>query len=354
MPGPTLTTLPPHPILDLDAGIGQRSATFRFDLINGVTGQQLGQIYPIRGASLTHETTRTIKRQMTLPLSSTDVEIINTVTDRVILSMILANGEQWPLGRYQFTGASRVIYTSGTLGANSLNDEMFLVDQELGAGVSGVGKAVPAVIEELMTGLPVSMVLEASPYLSAEAWGVGTMRGQALESLSESGDYFSPWFGNDQQMHFIRTFNPADAVPDFNFDSGFKVFREGIVETDDLLTAPNRFVVISNAGADTTTPIFAVADVPANAPHSIQNRGFVIAKTQNLQLDSQAQAVAVARGLVNRQTVFEQVNLTTAPDPRHDSYNVIKWQGDLWLELAWSMALLEGGAMNHLLRRSYR
>lgn len=354
MTGPTLTTLPEHPILDLVTGIGQRSATFRFDLVNGVTGQQLGQIYPIRGASLTHDTTRTIKRQMTLPLSSTDVEIINTVTDRVILSMILANGEQWPLGRYQFTGASRVIYTSGTLGANSLNDEMFLVDQEINAGISGVGKAVTAVIEEVMTGLPVTMALAASPFTSAEAWGVGTMRGQTLESLAVSGDYFSPWFGNDQQMHFIRTFDPAAAVPDFNFDAGFKVYREGIVETDDLLTAPNRFVVISNAGADTTLPIFASADVPTNAPHSIQNRGFVISKTQNLQLASQAQADAVARGLANRQTVFEQVSLTTAPDPRHDSYNVVKWQGELWLELAWSMALLEGGGMNHLLRKSYR
>jgi len=72
----------------------------------------------------------------------------------------------------------------------------------------------------------------------------------------------------------------------------------------------------------------------------------------DLQLSDNSQAQAVAQGLVNRQTIFERVSLTTAPDPRHDSYNVIRWQGSNWLELGWSMALVEGGTMNHLLRRS--
>jgi hypothetical protein len=169
-----------------------------------------------------------------------------------------------------------------------------------------------------------------------------------------SGDYFSPWFGNDQKLHFIRTFDPIDRVPDFDYDTGFKVMQDQILETDDLLTAPNRFIVIGNSGPSSRSAIVGIADVPINAPHSVPNRGFAVTQTQNLQLRSQDQAVAVARGLANRQTVFERVNLTTAPDPRHDSYDVIRWQGELWLELAWSMALTEGGMMNHMLRKGYR
>ena len=74
---------------------------------------------------------------------------------------------------------------------------------------------------------------------------------------------------------------------------------------------------------------------------------------ENLQVADADQARAVARGIGIRQTVFERVSLTTAPDPRHDSYNVVVWQGEKWLELAWSMALVEGGTMNHLLRKGY-
>lgn len=352
MTGPTLTTLPPHPILDLDAGIGQRSCTFRFNLVNGVTGQNLGQISPVRAASLTHDTTRTIKRQLTFPVGVEDMAAINTVTDRVLVTMILSNSEEWPLGRYMFVDASRLIFTSGRLGAMALSDEMFLVDQEIEAGINGVNSSVQVVLAMALTGLPVTVEVEASPFTSAEAWGVGTNRGSILEALSISGDWFSPWFGNDTKLHFVRTFNPATRIPDFNFDSGFRVMRDQIIETDDLLTAPNRFVVIGNVGQG-DQPIVGVADVPVNAPHSIQNRGFVIASTSTLQLTSTAQAGSVAQGLANRQTVFERVNLTTPPDPRHDSYNVIKWQGELWLELAWSMALTEGGDMNHMLRKSY-
>lgn len=354
MSGPTLTTLPNDPILDLNTGIGQRSCTFRFQLINGVTGQHLGDITPIRAASLTHDTTRTIKRQLTLPLGVEDTAAVNTITDRVLVFMVMADGTQYPLGRYMFTDAARVLTTAGRLGAMALNDEMFLVDQEITAGINGVGFDTADVIATALSGLPISFQLEPAGFISAEAWGSGTSRGQVLEALAISGDYFSPWFDNNGIMRFIRTFDPAKAVADLDYDTGFKVYRDQILETDDLLTAPNRFAVISNAAQDRDVPVFATADVPVSAPHSVPNRGFVISLTQNLQLSSQSQAQAVVEGLVNRQTVFERVSLSTAPDPRHDSYNVIKWQGALWLELAWSMSLVEGGAMNHLLRKGYQ
>jgi hypothetical protein len=353
MTGPSLTLLPHDPILDLDTGIGQRSCTFRFQLINGVTGQHLGDITPIRAASLVHDTTRTIKRQLLLPLGVEDTAAINTITDRVLLFMVMADGTEYPLGRYMFTDASRVVSTAGRLGAMSLNDEMFLVDQEILVGINGFNKAVITVIQEALKGLPVSIEVAPTPFTSTEAWGIGTGRGQILESLSISGDYFSPWFDNHGVMQFIRSFDPSSKIADLDYDTGFKVHREQILETDDLLTAPNRFVVISNAALNPEVQVVGTADVPTNAPHSIQNRGFVIARTLDIQLSATDQAHAVAQGLANRQTVFERVSLNTPPDPRHDSYNVIRWQGELWLELAWSMALTEGGGMAHLLRKSY-
>lgn len=348
-----LTNLPPDPLLDLEPWVGQRQASFRFELFNGVDGVEKGQIHPIRNASLTHDSTRIIKRQLSLDLGTEDMELVNTLTDRVRVFMTFPTGAEYPLGVYMFTDSSKQKFTSGTLGNLVLNDEMFLVDQEIEAGVNGVGINVTRVIEDVLEGLPIQFTAEATTFQSGEAWGVGTHRGQILESLSVSGDYFSPWFGHDGDLHFIRTFDPATRIPDFDFDRHQKVIRSPIILTDDLLTAPNRIIVISNSANDATVPAVGTFDIPHTAPHSIAQRGFVIADVFDLQLSTSTQAQAVAEGIGRRLTVFERVALSTSPDPRHDSYNVIRWDGSLWLELAWSMALVEGGTMSHLLRKAY-
>lgn len=351
----SLTTLPQDPLLDLPPWVGQRQATFRFDLFNGVTGVQQGQIHPIRTAAMTHDTTRTIKRQMTVSLGAEDTARVQTINARVKPFMVFPNGQEYPLGTFMFTDASRQVYTSGKLGDMALNDEMFLVDQGIGFGIGGtaVGSSVNALIRQVLAGLPIRYVTENSPYGSTQGWTTGTTRGSILEALCITGDFFSPWFGNDSELHFIRSFDPAMRIPDFDFDAGNQVFRAGIVESDNLLTAPNRFIVISNSSTAPELAVTASASVPPNAPHSLINRGFEILSVSTLQLEDNAQATAVAQNLVNRQTIFETVTLTTAPDPRHDSYNVIRWQGDLWLELAWSLAMTEGGNMNHSLRKAY-
>ncbi len=353
-----LTKLPEDPLLDLPPWMGQRQATFRFDLFNGVTGEVLGQITPLRSAQLTHDTTRTIKRQLNLSLGVADTAAINKVQDRVAPFMIFPDGSEYPLGVYMFSDASRQVYTSGKLGEYTLNDEMFLVDQAL---TVGVGKpvnipqiSVTQLLDDVMAGLPVKFTTEGTSFTTSQAWGIGTSRGQILEALAISGDWFSPWFDNTGIMRFINSFDPAKQIPDFDWDAGFQVLREGIVETDDLLTTPNQFIVISNSSTDNTVPVFGIYNIPGAAPYSTQNRGFTIAKVFNQPAANIPQAGAMAQNLGIRRTVFERVTINTAPDPRHDSYNVIWWQGSAWLELAWSMSMVEGGVMSHLLRKSYR
>jgi hypothetical protein len=352
----TLTKFPPDPLLDLDPWVGQRQASFRFHLIDGVTGENKGDITPLRGASLVHDTSRTIKRQLSMNFGVRDTAFVNTVRDRVLLFMVFPDGTEYPLGRYMFTDSSRQIFTSGKLGNVMLNDEMFLVDQQITTGVDARFVGVDVAINRTLADLPITFRTESTSYQSVESWNIGTGRGQILQSLSLSGDYFSPWFDNTGVLRFIRSFDPGTLgiIPDFDFDAGNKVMRNSIVETDDLLTAPNVFIVISNSATDTTTAAVGTAKVAATAPHSVENRGFEVPQVEDLQVPDVEAAQAVANNLVNRQTVFERVAINTAPDPRHDSYNVIKWQDDLWLELAWSMALTEGGQMGHLLRKAYK
>ncbi|HLN64586.1 MAG TPA: hypothetical protein VK464_23935 [Symbiobacteriaceae bacterium] len=348
-----ITNFPPDPILDLDPWVGQRSASYRFARIDGVTGAPLGDLTPLPGATLSHDTSRTIMRQLNLQLGVRDTATVVPLTDRIDVFMVFPAGVEYPLGRYLFTNPSRQKFTSGSLGSYALTDEMYVVDQELEVGYSAVGKNTAAAIAEIMATFPFTVELAATPYTSTEAWGIGISRGQVLQSLALSGDYFNPWFGNDTHMHWIRAFDPFDQIPDFNLDQGNRVMRQPIIEDDDILTAPNRFIVVSNNPTDPSVPVVGSADVPPSAPHSIQSRGFVVPKTVDLQVANSTQATAVAQNLVQRQTIFERVQLATPPDPRHDSYNVIRWQGALWLEIGWTLELSAGGLHTHLLRKTY-
>lgn len=365
----TLTSKPADELLDLPPWIGQRSSTFRFVLRNGVTGQIKQELHPIRGSAvLEHDTTRTVKRQLKMTLERADTAAVNAITDRVDVSMIVGGVREYPLGRYMFTAPTRLERSSGAYSNVVLLDEMQLVDQQLSASLvprqmlfqqlvfqpEPLYTQVPQRIAEALTGLPIQYDIEPSPFRSSGVWAIGTQRGKALEDLSIDGDYWSPWFDNLHVLRFIRTFDPADIVPGFDFDSNHRVLRDSITGTDDLLTAPNRFIVISNGLGSTDTPLVGVYNVPASAPHSEANRGFVIPSVLERQgITSEQQAIDIAANLGQRAQIVERVELSTPPDPRHDGYDTIVWQGRKWLEIAWSLPLSEGAAMRHTLRRAY-
>lgn len=349
-----LTNFDHDPLLDLDPWVGQRQCSYRFELFNAVTGEELGEINPLRGATLTHNTARTIKRTLRLNLGVEDTARINGVQDRIRIFMTFPTGVEYPLGVYMFTDPSELVTTSGNLGNIVMNDEMFLVDQQITEGINGFGLPVSTVIQTALAGLPITYRTDPAPYSSSESWSIGAYRGSVLESLAISGNLFSPWFDNTGVMQFITTFNPADEIPDLDLDAGNQVMRAGIIKSSDLLVAPNTFVVVSNNPDNANTEVVGRASVPPNAPHSVANRGFEIVEVVNLQLSNANQAQAVAQGLVNRQTVLERVNLQTAPDPRYDSYTVVQWQGSPWMGLSWILTLEEGQPMQHVFRRAYQ
>lgn len=355
----TLITEEPNPQLDLADYVGQRASTFRFDLVDSVTGYRRA-VNPVRNSvpTLTHDTSRTIKRQiMGLFFGVADTLAFNSVTSRLEVFMTLEDVE-YPLGRYIPNSQIRFPSTGGQQSSVTFYDEGFIVDQELTEGFGSIyfAEELATTVRRLLTPLPIEFTIEPSPYAATVSWTSGARRGYVCEQLAIDGDWFSPWFDNQSVMRWIRAFNPADAIPTFDLDSGNKVFRERVIETDDLISAPNRFVVISNgisASGPSNAPVVGIYDVPDSAPHSALNRGFIIQRTLDRQLTDVGQAFAVAQNLGQRQTIFETVELATAPDPRHDSYDVLRWRGSNWLEISWSLPLIEGSAMSHVARKAY-
>ncbi len=350
----TLTTIPFDPILDLAPYVGQRIERFVYQWINGVTNEKLGFITPEKGSppNLSHNTSGSIKRRLSLTLGVTDTEKINPITDRILPFMIV-NGVTYPLGRYMFTTESDSVSTRGDRGSFTLLDEGFIIDQQLETAFSFDG-AVENAIPQLLKNLTfITINLEPSPYASVGTWNPGQTRGQIFDTYATQGDYFPYWMSNTGTLRMIRTVEPGAAIPDLDFDAGNKVKRDSISLTSDVLNAPNKFIVTSNAGQAQASALSATYEVPPSAPHSIANRGFVIADVFNLQAATQSQVEAAARNRGIRNTVYERMSLDTALDPRHDSYNIIRFRGDNWLELSWTMDLVAGGTMSHTMRKAY-
>lgn len=350
----TLTTRPIDPILDLLPYRGQRVERYRFAWLDGTTNQVKGYVHPLRGTApqLRHDTTGTIKRQLTLSLHTDETAAVNPIVDR-ILPYVIIGGTTWPLGRYMFTDPTFMKSSAGNSGTYTLLDEGFIIDQQMSTAFSSSDNVTSAIFA-LITGLPLKGAkIEATDFAASGAFAAGQTRGEVLRAYETLGDFFPYWMDNDGFMRMVRTKDPATAVPDFDLDAGGLVKRSSVSETNDILTAPNRFIVISNSGDADTSPIVGTYDVPPSAPHSIAKRGFVIPDVQQLQLPDATQATAVARNLGIRGTVFERVSLTTPIDPRHDSYDVVRFDGVNWLELSWTMTLVPGGDMTHTMRKAY-
>lgn len=379
-----LTAPVPDTNFDTDPAFAQRQYTFRFDLVEAKTGATVRTLTPLLDTvpTLSHDTTRTIKRQLQLELDVADTAVVDTIKHRVRVKMVLPSGTTYPLGRYMFTDNTRTLYTSGTRSSPQLMDEMFIVDNAresafpvryprvttnafADSNFNASQNNVALLLVDLLTDFTTfDFRIEDTAYITNNTWSFGTSNAQVLSDLALFGDYFDPWFGNDEQLHLIRSFDPADRVADIDWDCYFHVYADTVTDADDLLTAANRFIVVSNnpsagnqpltnQGPTSNVPIVGRYDVPTTAPHSIYNRGFVVPDIRQLQIDTPAQAQAMATNIGITNTVFERQTMDTWVDPRHDSYTVIRWQDANWLELSWSMSLVAGGTMSHTIRKVY-
>jgi hypothetical protein len=352
-----LLKTPVNQRLDGRPFIGQRTATFRFDIVDSVTGFRRVVNPIISGnAGINHDTRRTIKRMITgLHLGVADTEVFSSITSRLEPFMVIG-GEDFPLGRYVPSDYAQIRLSRGNQSVSSFYDEGFIIDQQTSTSfgaLSATGEVVSSTLQRFLENYPVSFNIELTDFTTLGSWSAGTRGGFILDQLALDGDYLSPWFDNSSVLQLIRTFNPAGNLPTFDYDNGISVLIEGIVETNNLINAPNRFIVIGNGADSLGGEIVGQADVPTTAPHSIANRGFVIADVSNRQVRTSAQAAAVAAALVQRQALIEETELSTLQDPRHDSYDIIHWREENWLEVAWTLPFTIGSPMTHVIQRTY-
>lgn len=339
-------------LLDLSEGIGQRQATFKFFLSDrfGVT---IGDLYPDLDSppKIDLDTTRFPKRQLSgLVIPADQAADINTVADRVRPVMVTEDGTAWPLGLFLFSDASEAVYTYGNPLSTIMHDQGIVIAADLGGSFSmPVGTSAYDAMVNLFAGNPVSNFTVDPTTFTLGApltYAASDTFAKVMSDLATVASYFDTYFDNTGRGRLRAVPPPTLAVPTVPpYEVNTRIFNGSIVRATNLLSAPNRFVVVDSSA--TTTPIMAVYDLPDSAPNSYANRGFRVTKQYSLQgLGSQLAALQAAYAISLR-TVTVTIHWSSPPDPRHDTWDFVQVLGDLYLETRWSMTLREGEPMTH-------
>lgn len=350
--------------LDLVDGVGQRTESFIFRALDGGSGAVLGEVHPSRDATVTLDQSAgaVITRALTLEFDEDESAAINPLSTRIEPFMLIG-GREWPLGHYLFTDPVRQDYadydTSAGEGLRSLMssplaDRMAIVDTELEHAFAADDDSASDVLRALVAPLPITAEIDDSASVIANTWAAGTTRANVLGAVADLGGYLAPWFDHHGTLQARRRFEPGIAVPDFDWDASPHVYRDSITRADALAYTPNRIVVIGNGATAENAAVVAYCDVPSTAPHSALNIGFVRPRVVEAQVSGLAQAQELAETLCLQQTVAETIQVSGPADPRYEAHQVVRFEGELWLHLAWSMELAAGGTMRHTLQRAYR
>lgn len=341
-------------------GIRRRVDRFVFDVLDN-NNSVVGNLQPSRDrpANVSVDTSRGIMRTLTgIHVDAVRQLGISTVSARVRPAMVLQDGSSWPLGVFLFGDASRPRRSWGLELDATMVDPLYILSQPVGryasfpAGTVCTSAALQLAQEVIFT--PYAVTASTQTTGVDKAYTPDQSRQAIINDLLTIAGYFPVYFDNSGVM----TFRPAPAAtvfdsPTFDYEPGGRIIKDSIIESDDLLTAPNRYVVI-DSGATAST-VSASYDLPYTTPNSIVNRGFAVTKvirTQGVQSNDAAFAAAVAAAQADART-FRTVSFKSTHDPRHDTFDLVRFLGNVYRELSWSVDLRAGAQMSHKITRVY-
>lgn len=355
----------PNALLDLDAT--SRAASWRYDLYDGDKFQGTMELVD-RGSppNLTTDVSRSLKRTLTgVTVLPNEIDAIDVVRWSMKLVMELSDGTEWPQGTFRWADVSRPVVSKkdgvALLGAVcSLVDQLMIVDQQMDRSVSmPPGTNITDAIAGLLAELPIQYNILASsatisPAAEAIAWTIGTSRLKIVNDLASMIGYHQLYFDNVGVAQLAPMPDPLIVSTGvLQYPEGQRTFFGTATRSTNLLELPNKFIVVNNGA--TSIPVYGQYEVPSSAPHSFDNRGFFVTHVeqfQGLQTNDDAQFAAESLGR-QWQFPFETVEFAGPPDPRHDHYNIVNFEGDQFLELTHSMILRDGSDHKHVLRRTY-
>jgi hypothetical protein len=300
------------------------------------------------------------------PLSDSSIqryyaEDLDTLSMRFRPWWVLGTSEEFPLGLFLFGDDSSTTYSWGEPRSVTGVDQTIILDQPLEESVgypagTNIATAINEQAEKAGFGTTQRSVEPSDLTLSAPiAWAAGRdTRLRVIEDLCALIAYLPPYFDNAGMLICRVTPDLSNASPDFTYGFGVGAVVPGsIVSSSDILTAPNRYIAIDTGS--TEAPIVGVFDIPDAAPNSYARTGFRRSKVVEAQglTDTAAAVAAATAAYATDSSTYTWLQFDTPPDPRHDTVDVIEFDGALYRQQSWSLALSAGGQMHHDCRGLY-
>lgn len=351
--------VPPNPLLDLAPGVGQVASSVRFEVVDRDL-KVVGDLRVLAADSISAKAAGNIKRTMSgFKLDEYGLREVDPFRHRVKPYWRLEDGTEWPLGVFCFTDSAAHLASYVDVLETTMVDQGFDLDQGTRAtfGIGPSGSILPAILEVLAQVKITSLVIpegSSARVMDPVIWPAGTSRLQIVNELCALAGWLPPYFDNNGILN-IRTPPDIDRVrPDHNYpldSERSRVLAGSIVENDNLLDAPNVYLVICSGPAD--GEIAASAQVAADLPFSVENRRFEVTETVRVQgITSTEQAQRMAETLAAAAGLgFKNVSFDAFADPRHDLFQTVSWEGKTYRELGWNLKLKPGGPHSHEITR---
>lgn len=335
------------------------------------------QVATSQTPSIANDTTRSIRRNVqsitVLPRPMVDLdprhiyaEDVLPLSDRVSPWWVFGNGLRYQQGVFVWGDDSQELWSSGDPRTGMLTDLCTNLDQPLPGSVGyQAGTFVNDAIADLLSLDPageVGIAMEGGISTTDAVIGVpiGFAAGRdttltALDALCKIAGFLPPYYDNQGMLICREAPNLATATPDVQYGAGLGGVIPGTaVKSNDLLTAPNRYIVVAG---NPQAELVGIFDVPDSAPNSFANTGQLRAKSTTVQgLTSQAQADQTAAALYATDiSSYTWLAFTSARvNPLHDTWNVVSFDGVNYREVSWAIECKPGGRMSHQLRGAYQ
>lgn len=343
----------------LDLTVSQRAEGYEFLLLD-TQNNPIGTVHPQLGVSIDHNTSQAIMRRMTsFKIAPDEFDAVNPLTDRVMPRMILENGSRYPLGVFLFADTPAPEWSFGSMYDATLVDQGHILGQALRYPIGfNAGDLVVDCLRQVAetAGISTAFIDPSSATLGAPltflAGGSDTYM-KIMVQLCGLAGFYAPYFDNYGRLRCRVAVDPETTSPTLTYEAGGRIIAGSIIRSNNLLSAPNVYVVYDNSA--TEAPVRAEWPIPDTAPHSIARRGYAIPKVVEAPgIGNNDQALAYAKQLAQTEpAAYETVNFQGANDPRHDTFDVVQFLGNLYIETAWSFVCSPGGPMGHELKRVY-
>lgn len=345
----------PNRLLDLAPGLAQRAETFEFEIVNRNL-ERLGNIKPHREepVGITNDGRARVTRSLSgMTLREADWRNLNPLADHLRTVMLLEDGTRWPLGVFIVNDDHEHPHSQ----ESDLALEWFDFTAELDDGVpESVSLPAFAALRPALVALVEAAGIvhyEISPTDATVGtdmnWAAGTKRLDIIRKLCQVAGFLPPYFDN-RGVLVIRPMPAVQAYQGHTYDlENSRIVPDTTEINRNLAKTPNAYLVIGTGG--NAVEVSAIAYVDPHLPHSREKRGRTITDVSHEQgIATYDQALALAK--TKAQTDPRQaktVTFTSKADPRHDTYDLVQFIGEPYLEVAWSLTCQPGGDHTHSL-----